>query len=171
MASAFLLSWFSVCGGGGLPGIPTVENFEGCAVRLMNEKHSDFETDQEILNAVNRMTDRSIESNMMCSFTDCPQIEKLGWLETTQLMFSSMAAGYDIRSWIPKIMDDMQDAQVTEELLGEAPMKNDPESYPGFAFERFDNRETEEAGFCAGDSASISGLDVFLRIPTGAGPA
>lgn len=62
----------------------------------MNEKHSDFETDQEILNAVNRMTDRSIESNMMCSFTDCPQIEKLGWLETTQLMFLSMAAGYDI---------------------------------------------------------------------------
>lgn len=32
-------------------------------------------------------------------------------------------------------------------------MKNDPESYPGFAFDRFDNRETEEAGFCAGDSA------------------
>lgn len=153
----------------GFPGIPTVENFEGCAVRLMNEKHSDFETDQEILNAVNRMTDRSIESNMMCSFTDCPQIEKLGWLETTQLMFSSMAAGYDIRSWIPKIMDDMQDAQVTEELLGEAPMKNDPESYPGFAFDRFDNRETEEAGFVPGIAPEYFRIGRLFKDPNWGG--
>lgn len=153
----------------GFPGIPTVENFEGCAVRLMNEKHSDFETDQEILNAVNRMTDRSIESNMMCSFTDCPQIEKLGWLETTQLMFSSMAAGYDIRSWIPKIMDDMQDAQVTEELLGEAPMKTDPESYPGFAFDRFDNRETEEAGFVPGIAPEYFRIGRLFKDPNWGG--
>ena len=134
----------------GFPGIPAAENFEGCAVRLMNEKYSDFETDNEILNRINQITDRSIESNMMCSFTDCPQIEKLGWLETTQLMFSSMAAGYDIRSWIPKIMRDMQDAQITRELAEAEPMEADSRKYPGFAFCRFPNRETEEAGFVPG---------------------
>ena len=134
----------------GFPGTPAVENFEGCAVRLMNEKHSDFETDNEMLNRIDAMTDRSIESNMMCSFTDCPQIEKLGWLETTHLMFSSMAAGFDIRSWIPKIMRDMQDAQVTDRLAQAEPMEADSRRYPGFPFHKFANRETEEPGFVPG---------------------
>ncbi len=127
----------------GFPGTPTVENFEGCAVRLMNEKHSDFETDNEILNRIDAMTNRSIESNMMCSFTDCPQIEKLGWLETTHLMFSSMAAGFDIRSWIPKIMRDMQDAQVTNQPARTKTMEADSQKYPGFPFHKLANQEME----------------------------
>ncbi len=131
----------------GFPGIPTVDNFDSCAVRVMNEKYSDFKTDNEILNKINEITDRSIESNMMSSFTDCPQIEKLGWIETTHLMFSSMAAGYDIRSWIPKIVQDMQDAQISEEILAGPPMEADSKKYPGFDFKRFKNRETEDIGF------------------------
>jgi alpha-L-rhamnosidase len=131
----------------GFPGIPTVDNFDGCAVRVMNEKYSDFKTDNDILNKINEITDRSIESNMMSSFTDCPQIEKLGWLETTHLMFSSMAAGYDIRSWIPKIVQDMQDAQISEDILAVPPMEEDSKKYPGFDFKRLLNRETEDIGF------------------------
>lgn len=131
----------------GFPGVPEEDNFEACAVRLINEKYSDFETDNEILNRIDKITDRSIESNMMNSFTDCPQIEKLGWLETTQLMFSSMAAGYDIRSWIPKIMRDMEDAQVTERSLKEKPLERDEKKYPGFPFRRLQNTETETVGF------------------------
>lgn len=131
----------------GFPGTPTVDNFDGCAVRVMNEKYSDFKTDHEILNKINEITDRSIESNMMSSFTDCPQIEKLGWLETTHLMFSSMAAGYDIRSWIPKIVQDMQDAQISEEILKNPIMEADYNKYPGFDFKRLHNRETEDIGF------------------------
>lgn len=131
----------------GFPGIPSVDNFDGCAVRVMNEKYSDFTTDNDILNKINEITDRSIESNMMSSFTDCPQIEKLGWLETTHLMFSSMAAGYDIRSWIPKIIQDMQDAQISEDILAEPPMEVNNKKYPGFDFKRLLNRETEDIGF------------------------
>ena len=118
----------------GFPGTPSAENFEGCAVRMMNEKVSDFETDDAIINRINQITDRSIESNMMFSFTDCPQIEKLGWLETTQLMFSSMAAGYDIRAWIPKIMADMRDAQVKKGAGEEKGIRKDREKYPARIF-------------------------------------
>ncbi len=153
----------------GFPGVPTVDNFEGCAVRLMNEKFSDFETDQETLNRISQITDRSIESNMMFSFTDCPQIEKLGWLETTQLMFSSMAAGYDIRGWIPKIMLDMRDAQVTEETLQEPPMERDEEKYPGFPFDRFPNRETEEAGFVPGIAPGYFRIGRLFKDPNWGG--
>lgn len=134
----------------GFPGIPVPENFEGCAVRMMNEKVSDFETDNEIINRINQITDRSIESNMMFSFTDCPQIEKLGWLETTQLMFSSMAAGYDIRAWIPKIMADMRDAQVKKGSGEEKGIPENTEKYPGADFSRLEKAETECEGFVPG---------------------
>ena len=153
----------------GFPGIPTVRNFEGCAVRLMNEKHSDFETDNEILNQINRITDRSIESNMMCSFTDCPQIEKLGWLETTQLMFSSVAAGYDIRSWIPKIMGDMRDAQVRPEDAEGVSMEADSRKYPGFAFDKFENKETEEPGFVPGIAPEFFRIGGLFKDPNWGG--
>ena len=138
----------------GFPGTPVPENFEGCAVRMMNEKTSDFETDNEIINRISRITDRSIESNMMFSFTDCPQIEKLGWLETTQLMFSSMAAGYDIRAWIPKIMADMRDAQVKRTGGTEQGIRreagNPAKAYPGADFSRLRETETEGEGFVPG---------------------
>lgn len=153
----------------GFPGIPTVDNFEGCAVRLMNEKFSDFETDQETMNRISQITDRSIESNMMFSFTDCPQIEKLGWLETTQLMFSSIAAGYDIRSWIPKIMLDMRDVQVTEEILCEPPMERNCNKYPGFPFDRFDNRETEGVGFVPGIAPGYFRIGRLFKDPNWGG--
>lgn len=153
----------------GFPGIPTPENFEGCAVRLMNEKVSDFQTDNEVINRINQITDRSIESNMMFSFTDCPQIEKLGWLETTQLMFSSMAAGYDIRAWIPKILLDMKDAQVTEERLHEKTMDKDTARYPGLRTDNFQDQETEDPGFVPGIAPGYFRIGNLYRDPNWGG--
>lgn len=98
----------------GFPGEATVDNFNCCVLRVVNEKTGTFETSDLVLNQIHTLTERSIESNMYFSFTDCPQIEKLGWLETTHLMFRSMSSGYDIRSWIPKITQDMIDAQTNE---------------------------------------------------------
>ncbi|MDQ0062258.1 family 78 glycoside hydrolase catalytic domain [Paenibacillus harenae] len=92
----------------------SITNFNCCVLRVSNEKTGTFETSNPVINQINEMTERSIESNMFFSFTDCPQIEKIGWLETTHLMFRSMAAGYDIRSWIPKIVQDMIDSQTDE---------------------------------------------------------
>ena len=87
------------------------KNFTGYILRTDNAKNGSFTSSDEILNQINTLTERSIESNMYNTFTDCPQIEKLGWLETPGLMFNSMAHTYDISSWIPKIIRDMVDAQ------------------------------------------------------------
>ena len=87
------------------------ESFKGYILRTDNGKNGSFTCSDEILNMINTLTERSIESNMYSTFTDCPQIEKLGWLETPGLMFDSMAQTYDISSWIPKILRDMTDAQ------------------------------------------------------------
>ncbi len=89
----------------------TKENFKGYILRTDNIKNGSFSSSNEVLNQINVLTERSIESNMYSTFTDCPQIEKLGWLETPSLMFYSMAHTYDISSWIPKIVTDMVDAQ------------------------------------------------------------
>ncbi len=89
----------------------TADNFTGYILRTDNGKNGSFTSSDEILNAVNTLTERSIESNMFFTFTDCPQIEKLGWLETPGLMFDSMAHTYDISSWIPKIIRDMVNSQ------------------------------------------------------------
>ncbi len=93
-----------------LPYKPKENTFTYLRLMADNEKTGFFETDNEILQKINRMTDRSIESNMFFAFTDCPQIEKLGWIETSHLMFNSMAYGRNIKNWTPKIVQDMADS-------------------------------------------------------------
>ena len=95
----------------GFPGVPDKDNFRGYRLRALNERTGSFETSDEVLSAIDRITTRSIECNMMSVFTDCPQIEKLGWLETTNLMFFSMSQSYDIRAWMEKILQDILDSQ------------------------------------------------------------
>ena len=96
----------------GFPDEAGPQNFYCCVLRMDNEKTGEFQSSDPIINEINILTERSVESNMFFTFTDCPQIEKLGWAETSHLMFRSMASGYDIRSWIGKIVQDMADSQV-----------------------------------------------------------
>ncbi len=93
-----------------MPYAPSDETFIYLRLRADNEKVGYFETDNDILDKVNKMTERSIESNMFFAFTDCPQIEKLGWLETSHLMFKSIAYAYDIKAWVKKILLDISDS-------------------------------------------------------------
>lgn len=99
----------------GFPGEPSIENFRYCIVRTENEKNGSFYSSDKLLNQINDLVEHSIESNMFSAFTDCPQIEKLGWIETSHLMFRSMAGSYDIRSWMKKIIHDILDSQISEE--------------------------------------------------------
>jgi hypothetical protein len=49
--------------------------------------------------------------------TDCPHREKLGWLEQTYLIGSSMHYNFDIHSLYAKILDDMMDSQSGNGLI------------------------------------------------------
>ena len=99
----------------GYTGTLSTENIVFCIVRTDNEKSGEFYTSNNTINAVNTITQRSIESNMYSAFTDCPQIEKLGWIETSHLMFRSMAGAYDIAAWMRKIINDIADSQIDED--------------------------------------------------------
>lgn len=87
--------------------------FSGHIVRTDNARTGFFTSSNSSLNLIHTIVDRSIESQMYSTFTDCPHIEKLGWLETAHLMFPSMAGTFDIRAWISKIAQDSVDSQVT----------------------------------------------------------
>ena len=83
----------------------------GQIVRTDNERIGRLSTSSDLINGVERIVDRAIESNMYSTLTDCPAREKLGWLEVSQLMYESMAYSYDIRSWMSKTSRDMAEAQ------------------------------------------------------------
>lgn len=111
----------------GWPGELTKQNLKYCIVRTANEKSGEFFSDNHRLNQINTMIEHSMESNMFSAFTDCPQIEKLGWIETSHLMFRSLAGTYDVSHWMRKILHDIADSQHDEEqakLSG-----NEPEGY------------------------------------------
>jgi alpha-L-rhamnosidase len=58
-----------------------------------------------------------IKSNMASVATDCPHREKLGWLEQTYLIGSSMHYNFDIHRLYTKIVDDMMDSQLDNGLV------------------------------------------------------
>ena len=111
----------------GWQGELTAENFKYCIVRTSNDKSGYIRTSNERLNRINEMVEHSMESNMFGAFTDCPQIEKLGWIETSHLMFRSLAGTYDISSWMRKIIHDITDSQLDKEQAEYE--NNEPEGY------------------------------------------
>lgn len=106
----------------GMPFEPSVENITGYAVRTDNERTGNFTSSSDLLNGIEKIVDRSIESNMYSTLTDCPAREKLGWLEVSQLLYESMAYSYDIHSWMTKLSRDMAESQTeTGQVPGVAP--------------------------------------------------
>ncbi|GAB2964790.1 hypothetical protein GCM10023080_027550 [Streptomyces pseudoechinosporeus] len=89
----------------------------GKVLRTDNASAGSFSSSEPLLDDVHGLIRRAIEGNMMSILTDCPSREKLGWLEQNQLVFPSLAANYDMRSYLRKIVRDMADAQTPEGLI------------------------------------------------------
>lgn len=73
-----------------------------------------FKCSDEHLNKIYNIILKSIESNINHLHTDCPTIEKLGWLEPNHLMARSVMYNKDVDMLWSKIAMDMRDAQYTE---------------------------------------------------------
>ncbi|KEO74249.1 alpha-L-rhamnosidase [Anditalea andensis] len=70
-----------------------------------------FESSNDIFSQTHILINNAIKSNMQAVFTDCPHREKLGWLEETHLNGPGLFYNYDLTHFVPKIMQDMADAQ------------------------------------------------------------
>ncbi len=71
----------------------------------------EFECSNEIFNKTHWLINNAIKSNMQAVFTDCPQREKLGWLEQTHLNGPGLLYNYNLTQFFPKSLQDMADAQ------------------------------------------------------------
>ena len=76
-----------------------------------------FESSDDTLNRIHALINAAIRSNTQSVLTDCPQREKLGWLEQSQLMADSIAMNEDISTLYAKMCRDMRDAQLPNGLV------------------------------------------------------
>jgi alpha-L-rhamnosidase len=91
-------------------------------VQLLHTRNSSptvgaFECSNPLLNQVNELIKWGIKSNMASVATDCPHREKLGWLEQTHLIGSSLKYNFDIQNLYNKIIDDMIEGQLPNGLV------------------------------------------------------
>jgi alpha-L-rhamnosidase len=91
--------------------VPVVKSIEGLHIRNATNKIGSFTSSVELFNKTYTLIDWAIKSNTVSVFTDCPHREKLGWLEQTHLMGSSIQYNYDVASLNRKVIRDMMNAQ------------------------------------------------------------
>jgi alpha-L-rhamnosidase len=98
---------------------PGVVNIEGLHIRNSAGRVGEFRSSNELFNKTNVLIDWAIKSNTVSVFTDCPHREKLGWLEETHLMGSSVQYNYDIAAMCQKVIRDMKNAQYANGMIPE----------------------------------------------------
>ncbi|MEU8239137.1 family 78 glycoside hydrolase catalytic domain [Actinoplanes missouriensis] len=100
-------------------GLPEGATITVAGLRTMGDYDSagTFDTDNDVLDGIHRLTRRAVEGNMQSILTDCPSREKLGWLEQDHLAFDAIARSYDVRPLMDKIVRDMVDAQESSGLV------------------------------------------------------
>ena len=95
----------------GLTEKPRPEQFKALRMRVSCEPTGHFETSNTLINRIHRICRNSIESQLFHVFTDCPQREKMGWLDVPNQMYNSIALNFDFRRLCHKIVRDCFDAQ------------------------------------------------------------
>ena len=92
--------------------LPTIELLEDVIVHSSATPLSSFETSNELFNRIYKLVSWAQRSNMMSLMTDCPQREKLGWLEENHLNGPALRYNFDMAPLFRKTMNDMADAQL-----------------------------------------------------------
>jgi alpha-L-rhamnosidase len=100
-------------------GVPDGVQLSVAGLRVMadNESAGSFDTSNDVLDGIHRLTRRALENNMVSVLTDCPSREKLGWLEQTHLIHDTIARNYDVEAYLTKIVQDVADGQEASGLV------------------------------------------------------
>ncbi len=107
--------------------VPDSEKSKGETARLIDLKllHNrnstpsagTFSCSSDLFNRTFDLINWGIKSNLQSVLTDCPHREKLGWLEQTFLMGSSVHFNFDIYQLYSKQVNDMMEAQIEDGLV------------------------------------------------------
>lgn len=101
----------------GLPGTPRRDTVSAIVLRAANDKAGTFTSSDRLLDGIHTIIDRSVQGNMYSILTDCPDREKLGWLEETHLVQPTVTGGYDVEAYYRSLFTNMDGAQVDSGLI------------------------------------------------------
>jgi hypothetical protein len=88
-----------------------IVSLRGQAVHSSSRQVGEFASSGDLLNRIHTLILRAIENNAESLFTDCPHREKLGWLEQTHLMASSLLYDFDFSGLYAATARNIADVQ------------------------------------------------------------
>ena len=97
--------------------LPVLHKLQSCFIYNSAPEVSSFECSNELFTKTHRLIERAERSNMQAVLTDCPHREKLGWLEQDHLNGPSLLYNYDLRTYVPKIIQDIVDTQKSNGMV------------------------------------------------------
>lgn len=106
-------------GNGGVSRLPQLLELKGLHTRNAADRVGSFSSSNSLFNKTDQLIDWAIKSNMASVFTDCPHREKLGWLEESHLMMSSVMYNYDVATLAAKVVNDVITSQLDNGLIPE----------------------------------------------------
>lgn len=101
----------------GRDSLPTIESVTARHVSSAAQRLGYVKTDKEDVNALINACYWTFSSNIFSYHTDCPQVEKFGWLEVTSLLFPATQYVRDMEAVYTKILDDIIDTQESSGLV------------------------------------------------------
>lgn len=101
----------------GLPAAPDSGTVTGLVLRAANQSAGSFSSSDTLLNGIHGIINRAVQSNMQSIVTDCPDREKLGWLEDGMESFDAIADNFDVSAYEPVIVRNMAEAQTSSGLV------------------------------------------------------
>jgi hypothetical protein len=97
--------------------LPTLVDLKSNFIYNSAGEAGTFESSNTIFNKAHELINNSIKSNFQSVFTDCPQREKLGWLEEIHLNGPGLMFNYNLESFIPATMQNISDSQRENGLI------------------------------------------------------
>ena len=101
----------------GLPAPPTEQTVTGIELHTANPPAGSFSSSNQLLNSIHGIIGQAIANNMYSVLTDCPDREKLGWLEEDHLVFGSVSRNNDVAAYYRFLEQNMADAQTPDGLI------------------------------------------------------
>ncbi len=89
----------------------TIVSVRGDEISSASPVTGSFDSSDAMLNAIHALIVNAMHNNEVSLFTDCPQREKLGWLEETHLVASGLMFNNDLRGLYAATAHNMADAQ------------------------------------------------------------
>jgi alpha-L-rhamnosidase len=96
---------------------PQVNDIKSYTLRVNNDVAGTFNSSNKLLNAIHKIVNRAVQSNMLSVFTDCPHREKLGWLEQTQLVFPAIQRFFDVQAHGRSVVRRIAEAQLNNGMV------------------------------------------------------